>query len=202
MLKLSKVAVTGGLSCGKSSVCRFFKELGAYVIDADEVVHQLLSSDANLGQQVIKLLGSDIVINYQIDRSKIAQKVFNNPKLLKSLENLLHPAVEAEIKKEYQRVKEQNFAPLFVVEVPLLFEADWDQGFDVCIAVMADRDTCLKRFKESKKGDKNEYDKRMQRQLSPFEKAQRAHYAIQNNGSLSDLKDEVKRLFNQLVKQS
>ncbi len=57
MLKLKKVAVTGGLSCGKSLVCRILQELGAYVVSADNIVHQLLSSDTNLGQEVIKLLG-------------------------------------------------------------------------------------------------------------------------------------------------
>ena len=57
MLKLKKVAVTGGLSCGKSSVCRIFKELGAYVVSADKIVHQLLSPDANLGQKIVQLIG-------------------------------------------------------------------------------------------------------------------------------------------------
>ena len=57
MLILRKVAITGGLSCGKSSVCRIFKELGAYVVSADKIVHQLLSPDTNLGQKVIKLIG-------------------------------------------------------------------------------------------------------------------------------------------------
>ncbi len=54
MLKLRKVAVTGGLSCGKSSVCRIFKEFGAYVVSADEIVHQLLSPETDLGQEVIR----------------------------------------------------------------------------------------------------------------------------------------------------
>ena len=119
---LRKIAITGGLSCGKSSVCRIFKELGAYVISADEVVHQLLSPTTNLGRQVISLLGADIVVDKQIDRSKIAKKVFKQPALLQSLENLLHPAVRDEIEKQYQQIANQPSPPLFVVEIPLLFE--------------------------------------------------------------------------------
>ena len=79
MLRLRKVAVTGGLSCGKSSVCRIFKELGAYVVSADEIVHRLLSTKTNLGQQVISLLGKEIITNGKINRSTIAKKVFNDP---------------------------------------------------------------------------------------------------------------------------
>ncbi len=90
MLKLEKVAITGGLSCGKSSVCRYFKELGAYVISADEIVHQLLIPTNELGQEVIALLGKDIAVNGTIDRSMIAKKVFENKTLLLSLEKLIH----------------------------------------------------------------------------------------------------------------
>src|SRR5262245_55950333 len=103
MLILKKVAVTGGLSCGKSSVCRIFKELGAYVVSADDIVHQLLTPQTKPGQQVIELMGSDIVVDQHIDRSKIAKKVFGNLKLLKSLEQILHPAVRHEIDKKYQQ---------------------------------------------------------------------------------------------------
>ena len=69
MLKLKKIAVTGGLAAGKTTVCQIFKELGAYVVSADEIVHQLLSPDTAVGQQVVSLLGSDIVSG-QIIRSE------------------------------------------------------------------------------------------------------------------------------------
>ena len=81
------MAVTGGLSCGKSSVCRIFKELGAYVVSADEIVHQLLSPDTNLGQKIISLLGTEIVVNQKLDRSRIAEMYFKNPELLNRLKN-------------------------------------------------------------------------------------------------------------------
>src|SRR5690348_8893921 len=129
MLDLKKVAVTGGLSSGKSTVCQIFRGLGSHVISADAIVHQLLSPNTSLGQEVIKLLGVEIVINKTIDRKSIANKVFNNPQLLHQLEKLLHPAVFNEMKKEYEKAK--NFsAPLFVAEVPLLFEAGQENWFD------------------------------------------------------------------------
>ena len=122
MLKLKKIAVTGGISSGKSTFCQYLKELGAETINADTVVHRLLSPNTILGLQVIDLLGPDIVKDDRIDRSIVASKVFSDYKLLDQLEGLLHPAVFRETERLYQEAVQQAF-PLFVAEIPLLFEA-------------------------------------------------------------------------------
>ena len=81
MLALRKIASNRWAGSGKSTVCALLKKQGAYVVSADEIVHQLLSPHTPLGQQVIKLLGSDIVNNaIKFDRKKIAQIVFSNPR--------------------------------------------------------------------------------------------------------------------------
>jgi dephospho-CoA kinase len=201
MLKLVKIAVTGGLACGKSSVCRFFKELGAYVISADEIVHQLLSPKTTLGQKVIKLIGSDIVINNQIDRSQIAKKVFNHPQLLKALEELIHPAVRIEMEDQYQKVKESHLVSLFVAEIPLLYETGGERFFDFTVVVVADESECQKRFEQSTGYGKDEYKKRMERQMSVTEKARRADYVIVNDGSLEEMQKNVFNIY-QLVNRS
>lgn len=191
MLKLIKVAVTGCIACGKSSVCQFFKEYGAHVVSADEIVHQLLNPDTTVGQKVIALVGSEIVVNHQIDRSKIAQKVFNHPSLLHSLEAILHPAVMMEIKREYMAAKASP-SILFVAEIPLLFEAGYEHFFDYVITVDADEKICLKRFK--KRGvlyDASELKRREERLLNKQEKINRADFVIYNNGSLSDMRESV-----------
>lgn len=198
MLILKKIAVTGGLACGKSTVCQFFKELGAHVVSADEIVHQLLSPNTTLGKEIIDLIGSDIVVNCQIDRSKIAKKVFNQPKLLTALENLLYPAVLEEIERIYQQVQHESKSQLFVVEVPLLFEAGFNDSFDAVVAVIADSYLCEERFKDSTGYSQEEYKKRSARQLNITEKARRADYVIVNNGTLAELRKAVKKLYNQL----
>lgn len=200
MLNLKKVAVTGGLSCGKSSVCRIFKELGAYVVSADEIVHRLLSPKTNVGQQVVQLIGSDIVTQDQIDRSKIAKKVFNNPELLNSLEQILHPVVSDEIEKLYQYVCQHEAPTLFLVEIPLLFESH-SGIYDYTIAVVADEKSCQERFMQSTGYGKEEYNKRMSRQLSPKEKARRADIVIDNNGSLEQLRSKIIEVHNKLVQK-
>ena len=79
MLNLRKIAITRSLAAGKSTVGRILQEFGAYVVDADEIVHSLLSPNTQIGQKVIELLGSDIVAGNQLDRKKISEIVFSDP---------------------------------------------------------------------------------------------------------------------------
>ncbi len=200
MLTLKKVAVTGGLSCGKSTVCHLFKELGCYVISADAIVHQLLSPGTAVGQQIISLLGSDIVRDCEFDRKKIADKVFSDPDSLRALEKILHPAVFDEIKAKYLEIQNKQDYSLFVAEIPLLYESKSEDFYDVIIAVMADPNVCRQRFKERQEQEGFEFDRRMNRQLSPIHKAARAQVLIENNGSIDELKQNIAVIYSQLTK--
>src|SRR3989344_834415 len=93
MLKLKKIAITGGVASGKTSVCRFLQELGAFVVNADVIVHELLVPGTDLGQQIIRQFGPEVLQNGEISRRVIAEKVFEDPQQLLKLEKLLHPAV-------------------------------------------------------------------------------------------------------------
>lgn len=195
-----KIAVTGGLACGKSSVCLFFKELGAHVVSADAIVHQLLlSPNTSLGQQITALLGADIVENDKIDRRKIAKKVFNDPALLQSLEKLLHPAVKSEIDKQYKQVNDRGNGALFVAEIPLLFEVSGENDFDAVVVVHAPPEKCRQRFKAATGYDDEEFDKRMARQLPLENKINRAQYVIENQGTPQELRHAVEQLYNKFV---
>lgn len=200
MLKLKKIAITGGVASGKSTVCRFFEELGAYVVNADAIVHELLNPDTDLGQQVIRQLGPEILKNGQISRRIIAEKAFKDPKQLKKLEELLHPAVLRKIEELYTAACNEGSYSSFVVEIPLLFEIGADKFYDVIVAVLTDEANAKKRFEQAG-FQKTEYDLRMSRQLKPEQKAAKSHYTIQNNGSLEDLHREVLKLNRIIHKQ-
>lgn len=187
------------MSSGKSTVCRFLADLGAYVIDADEVVHRLLSPDTAVGRKVIDLLGLEILVEGQLDRAKIAKKVFSQPLLLHSLENILHPAAREEIAMRYQQVTREQKYPLFVAEISLLYEAGWEKDYDRVIAVVADPAFCRQRFLGKTKGALEDYEKRMQRQLLPEEKAARADDVIVNNGDRAQLRSAVEKLYPTLL---
>jgi dephospho-CoA kinase len=170
LLSLKKLAVTGGLASGKSSVCQILKKYGAYVVSTDEIVHQLLSLNTPQGDQILALLGEEVVHHNQFDRKKIANIVFNDYEKLKDLEKILHPLVFREIEKQYQTIKQLKEYPLFVVEIPLLYEGNKSAFFDLVLAVVADSKLCKKRFSSPE-----DYDRRMGRQLSQEEKAAKAN---------------------------
>lgn len=199
MLKLVKIAVTGGLSCGKSSVCHILKEFGAYVVNADAIVHKVLSPETTLGEEIVQNLGSDIVVDGKFDRRKIAEKVFNSPLLLRSLEDILHPEVEREIERQYKEVQRRGSASLFVAEIPLLFEsqeATRNKGFfDYILVVASTEEKCRLRFKEKTGYSDEEYNKRAARQWPIEKKVAAADFVIENNGTEEELKEKVKNLF-------
>lgn len=199
MLGLKKVAVTGGLSCGKSSICQLLKELGAYVVSADSIVHQLLSSNKNLIREVTLLLGPEIIVNEKIDRSRVAHLVFQDVKLLQALEELIHPMVYQVMDQLPQKV-EENFS-LFIAEVPLLFESKKEKNFDHVIAVVANEEVCFKRFKKKTSYNLEEFHRRIARQLPLFDKAVQADYVVINNGSLAEVRPVIQELYHELIKR-
>ncbi len=199
MLRLTKVAVTGGLSSGKSTVCSMFEELGAYVVSADEIVHQLLSPDSAIGQKIIQQLGSSIVSDRQFNRKKIADIVFTEPQKLKELEAILHPAVFAEVEKRYQEIKLKNKYALFVAEIPLLYESHTQDDYDVVITVSSSSELCKERFLAKGQRSSDEFNLRVSQQLDPNEKANKSDYVIINNSTLSELKKQVINIYSLLT---
>lgn len=200
MLGLRKIAVTGGLSSGKSTVCEMLSKLGAYVVSADEIVHRLLSPKTQIGKKIIDLLGSDVLNGDQFDRTKIAKKVFSQKDTLHALEQVLHPAVIDEIETLYQHIKDQGKHALFIAEIPLLYESDSEKYFDAVIAVISDDELCKKRFQSKAYYPDEEFEKRMARQWDMKRKAAKADFTITNNGSLEDLNKNVIKLYQELIK--
>lgn len=191
---MRKIAVTGGLATGKSTLCGLLKDFGAYVISADEIVRQLLTTENPVSLQVIKLLGPVIITNNKIDRKKISNIVFSNPLQLKSLESILHPAVRHEINQCFETVKNNKNYRFFVAEVPLLYEARMEDDFDTVIAVETSEKTAKERLAN---GD--EFERRSRFQLPPAAKSAKATYTIKNDGDLLTLKAQVAALIPQLL---
>lgn len=193
MLKLLKIAITGGVASGKTTVCQLFQELGAYVVDADTIVQECLSPHTVQGQQILREFGKDILKNGKIDRKAIAEIVFQDRERLRKLEQILHPTVLQEIEKRYSQACKEKKYNLFVVEIPLLFEMSEEKNYDATITVLSRELTAKKRFAE-KGYPINEYNRRMSHQLSIDEKSKKANFIINNDGTLDNLKNEVKKI--------
>jgi dephospho-CoA kinase len=193
MLKLEKIAITGGIACGKSSVAQILQTLGAHVVSADEIVHSLLSHDASTISQIQELLGPDVSKDGNLDRKKIGEIVFQNPDTLLALEKILHPKVRQVIRYQYKQVKGKS---LFAAEIPLYYEGQPDDFFDAVVVVTAPEEECLKRWKLGKE----EYKRRSSRLIPLEEKVKKADFVIDNSGDLPHLKKQVSVLYNQLRK--
>jgi dephospho-CoA kinase len=174
------------MSAGKSTVCRLLKEEGAYVVDADEITHRLLSLETAVGKKVLNLLGPEIITEKQIDRKKVATIVFSNQEKLKALEDIIHPAVREEMKCEFEKVKNNPAFPFFVAEVPLLYEAHMETDFDTVWAV------------SGREPQNEEMFPRIERQLPPALKAMMADDVIDNSGDLAALQSQVKTLLRRI----
>ncbi|KPK32278.1 MAG: hypothetical protein AMS24_04580 [Chlamydiae bacterium SM23_39] len=188
MLNLVKVAVTGDIAAGKSTVCRYFKKFKTYVIDTDKVVHKLLSSNAFVMQRVIKLLGKKILRKGKIDRKKISEKVFNDRKKLRSLEKIICPYLWKELKERYEREKKRGKNKIFMVEMPLLFETKSEKFFDYIILISAEEKFLKERYK------KKDFEKRRKRFMNIEKKIKKSDFVIFNNSTLKDLKKEIQKI--------
>ena len=188
MLNLIKVGITGSLASGKSTVCQFLKQNGAYLVSSDEISHQLLSSDKDCIQKVIKLLGKEVLTNGKIDREKVACIVFRDNAKLSDLESILHKEVFKEIKRRYEKIKTSTEYSMFVVENPLLFEVDKIENYDVIVTVFCNEAIAKSRYK------KNDFNDRMQRQMDVNTKVKNSHYSIDNSGSMKELEHNVRQL--------
>ena len=193
MLDLKKVAVTGGLASGKSTVCFLFENKGAYRVSADAIIRQLLSSKTSVRLQVIDLLGPDILEKEEIIRSRVAAFIFSSPEKLKKIESILQPAALDVIEQEYLKAIDQK-APLFIAEVPLLFECGLEEKFDAIITVEAPLEERRKRYK------KDDFDIRISHQLNDKQRAMKADYIIQNKEGIPLLEAQINPIFSILTR--
>ncbi len=194
MLALKKIAVTGGIASGKTTVCRLLEKHGAYRVSADEIIHQLLKTNTKCKREILILLGFDILTNGEIDRQKVASHVFHKPKLLQALENVLHPLLFDVIEKRYQKVKYNKCYTCFVVELPLVQEVGKERAFDFILAINADENLCIQRFC-ALGFEMDDYINRMKRQWHASEKSKKAHASIWNNGDLKQLERQVEKFY-------
>ena len=192
---MKKIAITGNIASGKSTVENFIKEKGYEVFDADKICHFAMQNDKKIIHKIKEVFG-DITDNIgNIDRQKLGEIVFRDKYAKITLENILHPYV----KKQLQKFFLQNSDKIFVfASIPLLFEAKMDKIFDKIILVCADENIRLKRIIKRNNFSKEHATARIQAQLSQEEKMKLADFIIQNNKDIETLKCEVEKILKNL----
>jgi dephospho-CoA kinase len=184
------------MGAGKSTALAALERLGAVVLSTDAVVHELYADDARLREAVLGRWGEEVAPGGVVDRSVVARHAFADDEERKWLEGLLWPLVGERVAEWVRRARACEPAPpAAVIEVPLLFEAGMERFYDATIAVVAEED--VRGARAAARGHARE-DERAARQLSQDEKAERATFAVRNNGTERELEEKLSAILVKL----
>lgn len=186
-----KIGLTGGIGSGKTTVSRYFSELGMPVIDADEIVHKLMQPDQVAYREIVDAFGHSILDRQNtIDRARLRQVVFDDSNKRKRLEDILHPRVREQIETELETLN----ADYCVLVIPLLIEAGYVDFVDQILVIDIDETTQINRVKQRNGFDAGQAKKIIAAQIDRQQRLSYANDVINNNETLERLKQQVSRL--------
>jgi dephospho-CoA kinase len=189
------VGLTGGIASGKSAVAAILKQLGAAVINADELSREVVQPGRDAWKEIVDTFGTGILREDKtLDRKRLRKFVFDDPDIRKKLEAIIHPKVRALADKRIQELAAAG-STIIVYEVPLLFEGQIHHWLRPVILVACDIATQKKRLQDRDQVTAMEAQQPIDAQMSLEEKRKLADYVIENNGSLEDLARQVKSVF-------
>jgi dephospho-CoA kinase len=189
------VALTGGIGAGKSTVAQNFAELGALVIDADQLARMAIERGSDGFAEVLLRFGDEIILNGDIDRKKLAEIVFSDEAARKDLEKIIHPRVQAIFAEAVEDLDQDD---ILIYEIPLLVETDAAEKFDYIITVEADLE--LRKSRLLKKGLYiSQIEKRMAAQATQESREAIADFVIYNDGDEDSLLRQVENLWESVL---
>jgi dephospho-CoA kinase len=189
------VGLTGGIGSGKSTVAQNFAELGALVIDADQLARMAIERGTDGFADVLLRFGDEVIRNGDIDRKKLAEIVFSDEGARKDLEGIIHPRVQALFA---QAVADLDIDDILIYEIPLLVETGASEKFDYVITVESDIE--LRKARLMKKGLYiSQIEKRMASQASEEARTAVADAVIRNDGDEDSLLRQVENLWESVL---
>lgn len=189
------VGLTGGIAAGKSTVADLWQELGAEIIDADELAREVVQPGSLGLTEIVKLFGSDILqADGALDRKALAGKVFGNIKNRKALESITHPLIRDLASKKIA----SSIFPVVVYAIPLLVESKSDLPFDYVVTVEAPASDQIERMIEHRGMSKVEAAQRIAAQATPAERANVSDRILSSNQSLKLLLKDARIAWNDI----
>ena len=199
---MRRIGITGGIACGKSEVTRRLRELGAAVTDADAISRVLTAEGGEALGEIRRAFGLSYFDEQdRLNRRKLAQTVFADSSARKTLEDILHPLVRAQIERELAAFEAAGNAVAFL-DVPLLYEAGMEALCDSVWVVDAPREAQLRRLAGRDGLTEEEAEVRMLNQMPTREKAERADTVLRNDGSLCALRRQVTEHYQNAVRSA
>ena len=194
------IGITGGISSGKSTVTEFLRRQGYQVIDADQVVHELQEPGGRLYQALLSTFGSAILQeDGRLDRPKLGAMIFGNPELLEQSSQIQNQIIREELAGRRDLLAETE--DIFFMDLPLLFELQYEEWFDQIWLVDVTVETQLSRLMTRNALSQEEAEKRIATQLSLQEKRNRADVLIDNNGPLELTQEQLREALQKLERR-
>ena len=192
------IGLAGGIASGKSFVAECFKHLGAALIDADKVGHEVLDQ-SDVQALLVDRWGPEVVINHKVDRRRLAAIVFDindDGQQLSELEKITHPRIRQEIESQINELRDAGQIPAVVLDAPVMFRTGWDEICDRIVFVDAPIHVRQQRA-ELRGWKEGELERRESRQVAIDKKRELSTSVVDNAGSEQKTRDQVKLLWRQ-----
>ena len=204
-----RIALTGGIACGKSLFAKFLRELGIQVLDADDVVHELEAPGGAAVPSIAARFGREVIApDGGVDRQALAARVFSDPAARADLESILFPLVRTALGQRASRPLHWDNGHLARCKhwdngrparctihiIPLLFESHWETDYDILLCIASPVDLQIARMMTSRGYSRAHAEARLAAQWPVAEKAARCHYTVMNDSTPEHLRDEAQRL--------
>jgi dephospho-CoA kinase len=197
------VGLTGGIASGKSIVAKVFQDLGAHIIDADRIVHELLEPGQPAWEEVIKYFGPEIVFpDKTIDRRKLGDIVFNNAEKRAWLNQCLHPKVFTAYTALVKHLCTREPHALIVFDAALLIETGYHRKMDKMVVVYANEEQQTERLTSRNRFSRDQALARIRSQMPLSEKRKHADYVIENTGTREETERQARAVFQTLKQEA
>ncbi len=190
MKKKLKIAITGGIGSGKSSVSKIVESFGFPVIKADDVAKELMLKDESVKKKIIKSFGKESFTEKGINSKYLADSVFSNKDKVEKINSIIHPPTVKKIEAISKKLFEKH--NLVFVESALVYEAKIQKLFDYVILIYAEEEIRISRKIENDRMNRLDVEKRMSFQIPDEKKTDRAHFVIDNNSTFDKLESSTK----------
>jgi dephospho-CoA kinase len=197
---MKTIGLTGGIGAGKSTVSQILADLGAFVIDADKVGHEIYWPGKEAWKQVVAAFGIDILAPDQtIDRKKLGAIVFGSDDARKTLNSIVHPLMFHDIRRRIDEKRAEGFTKPIIVEAAILIEANWLPLVDEVWVVVANKHAVIDRVAAQRGLAAKDTEARIASQLSDAERVKYAQVVIVNDGSHDELKRKVQEVWERIA---
>ena len=193
-LNMRVIGLTGGIGCGKSLAAQYFAELGALVIDADQLARAAIERGSDGFDEVVALFGDSILKDGNIDRRALGELIFKDQMAKTKLENIIHPFVRREFE---EAVASLNGDQVLVYEIPLLVETNAHEKFDLVITVESEMENRIARLR-GRGMHISEIEGRIAAQATREQRIEVADFLIENDGSEDELLRQVENIWDSL----